>query len=139
MSYLFPVVPRLHPPRILHSPSLSHPSPLPPHLFPAALPWVSAPQTCPTPLSPHPCLSLLLQPSKAASAPSRTWCCPSFPSAADLSPCWPLGCLITDQNLSWARQLRSSESLGRHLMIKYLIKDYMIPKSKREPHTAYLI
>lgn len=43
------------------------------------------------------------------------------------------------KNLSWARKLRSSKSSERHLMIKYLIKTDMVPKSKRAAHAAYLI
>lgn len=54
-------------------------------------------------------------------------------------PAGSWGVLPWTKNLSWARQLRSSESPERHLMIQYLIKDYVIPKPKREPHTSYLI
>lgn len=47
--------------------------------------------------------------------------------------------LSRTKNLSWARKLRASESPERHLMVKYLVKDDLIPKPKREAHASYLI
>ena len=143
MSYWFPVVPRLHPSRILHSPSHPHPSLLPPPLFSdspsAALPRVPAAQTFLTPLFHHsPVCPCYCSPAMLPLV-SEALCCPSFPSAADTSPHCQLGHLVMDQKPGWARKLRSSKSSERHLMIKYIIKADMVPKPKREAHTAYLI
>lgn len=132
---------QLHPSRILHSPSLSQPSPLPPPLF-SDTPSTSAAGAGSSDL-PHsslsPRLSLPLQPSHAASGrwgsalPTLPLCCRYIsPLPAGTPPHGP-------KNLSWARKLWSSKSSERHLMTRCLTKAGMVPKPKREAHTAYLI
>lgn len=122
MSYRFPVFPRSHSSRILHSHFYSHSSPLPPFVFSdipsPSPPQVSAAQTFFTPL-PH--SSPILA---AAAQQCYFWSmglCAAFPSPLLLmylsAASWDISSWT--RNLSWARKLRSSKSSEKHLMIKY--------------------
>ena len=97
-------------------------------------------------LRPSSLLSLTTVPSVPAAAAQQSclWSaglCTALPSPLLLLqlPAASWDVLSWTRNLSWARKLGSSKSLEIHLMIKYLIKADMVPKPKREAHTAYLI
>lgn len=105
---------------------------------PAALPRVPAAQT----------FLLLLSFTPSVPAPAAQPCCLWSVGlrAAHPSPLLPVPLPAASwdasswtENLSWARKLWSSKSSERHLMIKCLIKAGVVPKPKREAHTAYLI
>lgn len=111
-----------------------------------------SPSSTPFPSSPALGVSTSDLPHSSFTSPLFCLCCSSpakllpglgaalpFPLLLIYLPAGSWGVLSWTKNLSWARQLRPSESSERHLMIKYLIKDEMIPKPKRESHTSYLI
>lgn len=121
--------------------------------FPFSLPTFSPSST---PLLRHPqrlCRGCRqLRPSSllsfTPSVPAAQPCCPWSVGlcAAHPSPLLPVHLPAASwdasswtKNLSWARKLWSSKSSERHLMIRCLIKAGMVPKPKREAHTAYLI